>query len=95
MIQHPRVQPEQVGKAPRFGCRSSWPQETATCWATSWVPRGFLMVIDLLSGKWKLPATNQSLSLRPWLQNIHPSLRFQAGFAHLPLSSPELASQIA
>lgn len=32
MIQHPRVQPEQVGKAPAFGHKSQ-PEETATLFA--------------------------------------------------------------
>lgn len=42
MIQHPKVQREQVGKAPRLGHRS-WQEKTATCCATNWVPSRFLM----------------------------------------------------
>lgn len=63
VIQHPRVQPEQVGKAPRLGHRRSWPEETATCCVTSWILSKFLMVTALLNGERKSPATNWSLSL--------------------------------
>lgn len=58
VIQHPRVQPEQVGRAPRLGHRRSWPEETATCCVTSWIPSKCLMVTALLNGERKSPATN-------------------------------------
>lgn len=73
MIQHPRVQPEQDGKAQDLAVRRSWPQATATCWATSWVPSGFLMVIDLLSGKRKV-ASNKPVFESEALAPEHSSI---------------------
>lgn len=40
MVQHPRIQPEQVGKAPRFGCRRRWPEEIATARLQAGFPAG-------------------------------------------------------